>query len=50
MAEVTEQGSKAGIPTRVSELNLNGCYLDMPNPLPSGCRDYYKDSRGQQFF
>jgi len=32
-AEVIEQGSKAGIPARVSELSLNGCYLGMPNPL-----------------
>ena len=48
MAEVIEQGSKAGIPTQVSELSLKGCYLDMPNPLPSGCREYYKDLHGQQ--
>ena len=33
-AEVIEKGSKTGISTRVSELSLHGCYLDMPNPLP----------------
>jgi hypothetical protein len=33
-AEVIEQGSKAGFSTRVSELSLHGCYLDMPTPLP----------------
>lgn len=33
-AEVIEQGSKNGIPSRVTELSLNGCYIDMPNPLP----------------
>jgi hypothetical protein len=32
-AEVTDQSSRAVIPTRVTELSLRGCYLDMPNPL-----------------
>ena len=33
-AEVIEQPSNARIATRVTELSLNGCYLDMPNTLP----------------
>src|SRR5260370_6175014 len=33
-AEVVDQSSQATIATRVTELSLNGCYLDMPNPLP----------------
>jgi PilZ domain-containing protein len=33
-AEVTDQSSRTVIPTRVTELSLRGCYLDMPNPLP----------------
>src|SRR5690348_12930697 len=33
-AEVIDQSSKASTSTRVSELSLHGCHLDMPNPLP----------------
>jgi len=33
-AEVADEQSGAGIATRVSELSLHGCYLDMVNPLP----------------
>jgi PilZ domain-containing protein len=33
-AEVMDQSTQAKITTRVTELSLNGCYLDMPNPLP----------------
>jgi hypothetical protein len=33
-AEVVDEQSGAGIAARVSELSLNGCYLDMVNPLP----------------
>jgi hypothetical protein len=33
-AEVTDQSSHASVSTRVTELSLHGCYLDMPNPLP----------------
>jgi len=35
-AEVVEVASGTKLPTRVSELGLNGCYLDMVNPLPQG--------------
>ena len=34
-AEVVDQSSQASISTRVTELSLHGCYLDMPNPLPT---------------
>ena len=35
-AEVFDPSSQASISTRVTELSLNGCYLEMPNPLPTG--------------
>ena len=33
-AEVADEQSGASIAARVSELSLQGCYLDMVNPLP----------------
>jgi hypothetical protein len=33
-AELTEENSQIRVPSRVSELCLNGCYLDMMNPFP----------------
>lgn len=33
-AEVADEQSGAGIAARISELSMNGCYLDMVNPLP----------------
>jgi hypothetical protein len=33
-AEIVEKSSHASSSTRVSELSLHGCYLDMPHPLP----------------
>jgi hypothetical protein len=33
-AELVEEQSAASITTRVSELSLHGCYLDMVNPFP----------------
>ena len=35
-AEVAEQGSSGKLLTRVSELSVNGCYIDEQNPFPSG--------------
>lgn len=35
-AEVTEEESKAKLTAKVSELSVNGCYVDMVNPLPQG--------------
>jgi hypothetical protein len=34
-AEVTEENSDLTITSRVSELSLHGCYLDMMNPFPA---------------
>jgi len=33
-AELTEEHSQVRVPSRVSELSLHGCYLDMMNPFP----------------
>lgn len=41
-AEIVEQISGTPMPARVSDLSLYGCYVDMPNPLPSGTHVYVK--------
>jgi hypothetical protein len=35
-AELYEEQSDVRVATRVSELGLHGCYLDMMNPFPAG--------------
>lgn len=35
-AEMYEERSDVRVASRVSELSLNGCYLDMMNPFPTG--------------
>jgi PilZ domain len=35
-AELYEEQSDVRVASRVSELSLNGCYLDMMNPFPPG--------------
>jgi hypothetical protein len=35
-AELYEEKSDVRVSTRVSELSLHGCYLDMMNPFPTG--------------
>jgi len=35
-AELYEQQSDVRVSSRVSELSLHGCYLDMMNPFPMG--------------
>jgi hypothetical protein len=35
-AELIEEASGVKMPIRVSELSLNGCYVDTTNPLPKG--------------
>ena len=35
-AELREDASQVRVVSRVSELSLNGCYLDMMNPFPAG--------------
>jgi len=34
--EITEKESGGELVTRVSELSVNGCYIDEQNPFPSG--------------
>lgn len=35
-AELLEEVTEVRVATRVSELSLHGCYLDMMNPFPAG--------------
>jgi hypothetical protein len=35
-AELYEEQNDVRVATRVSELGLHGCYLDMMNPFPAG--------------
>jgi PilZ domain len=49
-AEVVDQSSQARISTRVTELSLNGCYLDMPNPLPKDTQIRIKIYSEGRFF
>ena len=35
-AELYEEKSDVRVASRVSELSLHGCYLDMMNPFPAG--------------
>ena len=35
-AELYEQATEVRVASRVSELSLYGCYLDMMNPIPAG--------------
>ena len=36
VAEITEKESGRELVTQVSELSVNGCYIDEQNPFPSG--------------
>lgn len=49
-AEVTDQASHASVSTRVTELSLHGCYLDMPNPLPVETQIHIKIYSEGRFF
>jgi hypothetical protein len=49
-AELIEEASDVRIATRVSELSLHGCYLDMMNPFPVGTLVLVKISAGDAFF
>src|ERR1700675_1116838 len=35
-AELLEENSGARVNSRISDLSLNGCYVDTVNPLPDG--------------
>ena len=49
-AELIEQKSEVRIATRVSELSLHGCYLDMMNPFPQDTLVLVKIFAGEEFF
>jgi len=49
-AEVTDTGANAKINARVSELSINGCYVDMLNPLPAGTLVFIKIFTETDFF
>ena len=49
-AELIEEVADVRIATRVSELSLYGCYLDMMNPFPVGTLVLVKISAGDAFF
>ena len=49
-AELIEEKTDVRIATRVSELSLHGCYLDMMNPFPQGTLVLVKIFAGEDFF
>ncbi len=49
-AELYEERSDLRIASRVSELSLNGCYLDMMNPFPTGTLVLLKIFAGEMTF
>jgi PilZ domain len=49
-AELFEPTTKMRIATRVSELSIQGCYLDMLNPFPEDTIALVKISVGQSVF
>jgi hypothetical protein len=49
-AELIEEQADVRIASRVSELSLHGCYLDMMNPFPKGTLVLVKIAAGDAFF
>jgi hypothetical protein len=49
-AELVEEKADVRIASRVSELSLHGCYLDMMNPFPTGTMVLVKIAAGDAFF
>jgi hypothetical protein len=49
-AELIEEKADVRIASRVSELSLHGCYLDMMNPFPTGTMVLVKIAAGDAFF
>jgi PilZ domain len=49
-AELIEEKADVRIASRVSELGLHGCYLDMMNPFPQGTMVLVKIAAGDMFF
>jgi hypothetical protein len=50
VAEVGEKESGKELVTRVSELSVNGCYIDEQNPFPSGTMVRLKIISGSEVF
>jgi hypothetical protein len=49
-AELIEVKADVRIASRVSELSMHGCYLDMMNPFPTGTLVLVKIAAGDAFF
>jgi hypothetical protein len=49
-AELIEHKADVRIASRVSELSMHGCYLDMMNPFPQGTLVLVKISAGEDSF
>ncbi len=49
-AELIEEKADVRIASRVSELSLHGCYLDMMNPFPTGTMVLVKITAGDVCF
>ena len=49
-AELVEQKADVRIASRISELSMNGCYLDMMNPFPAGTMVLVRISAGEDLF
>ena len=49
-AELIDERADVRIASRVSELSLHGCYLDMMNPFPKGTLVVVKIAAGDAFF
>jgi len=49
-ADLIELKADVRIASRVSELSLHGCYLDMMNPFPTGTMVLVKIAAGDAFF
>jgi hypothetical protein len=49
-AELFEPATRMRIATRVSELSIHGCYLDMLNPFPEDTLALVKISAGDKVF
>ena len=49
-AELIEERADVRIASRVSELSLHGCYLDMMNPFPKETMVLVKIAAGDAFF
>ena len=49
-AELYEEQTDVRVASRVSELSLHGCYLDMMNPFPTGTLVLLKIFAGEQTF